>query len=171
MKTIERTLLTLSGLTGIVAFFLPFLHFKKFILSITFSGMTYVKAGLDLAELDKYPIQREFFQVFLESWQQASMLGMLKHAALAFVLLGPVFFVLHSIGHFFRGLAGGHYQRGIFFVLFYMGVSWAIFHFIGEDYNLAINFFNAVGIGYWLGFGAIVVAALSAFFDNSNSSK
>lgn len=168
MKTIERFLLTISGLTGIVAFFLPFLHFKKFILNIQFGGMTYVKAALDLAGQGKHPIQKEFFEVFLESWQQASLTGMFKHAALAFILMGPVLFLIHSIGHFFRGLAGKQYQRGIFFALFYMLFSWLIFKYTGAEYDLALNFFKAVGMGFWLGFGAIVVAALSVFFEKTS---
>lgn len=169
MKTTERILLTLSGLAGIVAFFLPFLQFNNFIKDITFGGMTYAKAGLDLADLGSYPLQREFFAIFLENWQQASLMGTLKHAVMAFVLLGPVFFLLHSVGHFFRGLVGSHYKRGIFFALLYMGVSWLTFTYMGSEFNLKMSFFNSVGLGFWMGFGAIVLAALSAFFDTSNS--
>ncbi len=167
MKTVERSLLTISGLAGIIAFFLPFLHFKKFILDISFGGMTYAKAALDLADQAKYPIQRKFFTVFMESWQQASLTGVFERAALAFVLLGPVIFFMLSLGHFFRGLAGKQYKRGIFIALLYLGVSWAVFHFMGSDYNLSLNFFKAAGIGFWIGFSAIVLAALSVFFEKT----
>ncbi|RMG29465.1 MAG: hypothetical protein D6730_03915 [Bacteroidetes bacterium] len=167
MKTVERTLLSISGLAGIAAFFLPFFRAGRFFSDIALSGFSFVQAGLDAGGVGAYPAQKQAFMTFLESWQQASMLGMLKYAALAFVWLGPVFFVLYSLGHFFRGLAGRHYKRGIFFALLYMGAGYLVFRFLGPEMGLEYGFFDAVGPGFWVGFTAIIVAAFSAFFEKS----
>lgn len=164
----ERIILTIAGATGIAGFFMSFFKIKKFILELSLSGYTYVKAGLDMAGIEKHPIAREFVLGIKNLIMNADQFDeKLKLIGLAFILLGPIFFVLHSIGHFVRGMMGKQYKRGIFFALAYMGGAWAFLKYYGNEVNMNINFFELTDIGFWISFTAIIVAAFSVFFEGS----
>ncbi len=179
---LERITLTLAGLVGIAAFFLPFLHLQpegigKNLVNVDVSGYSYVMTILDAAEVQEYPEGRAMVEVLGELFENSKKVeNKALWAGVMVVLTGPIFFLLYSLGHLFRGIAGQSYKRGIFFTLLFTLFAWAVFFFLSDKSNIEFgsleigpkfNFFKMAGIGFWMSAGSVLVAAFSLFFSKN----
>lgn len=176
----EQSMLTLAGIAGIAAFFLPYIQFEQSILGISLvdtyvSGLTYTRSALDATGVLPYEGGRTFVALLQELWTNAqSWQDYGTVAGLLVVISGPIFYLLYSLGYLFRGLFGKQYKRGIFFNFIYMGASWGICKWItathstevlGKQLGLNLNFFANAGLGYWIAFAAVIVAGFSLLFE------
>lgn len=177
---LEKILLTLGGLAGITAFFLPYLTFSKSILGLevlnaSMSGYSLSRSLLDAFGILGYEGSQTAWKVLQEVMQTANGTeGYLSLAGLIFVFAGPFLFLAYSLGYFFRGLMGRQYKHGIFFTLIYAGLSWLTFYLIsttqtttqlmGLDVGVKLEFFSMAGVGFWVAVGGMLVAAFSLFF-------
>jgi hypothetical protein len=179
---LERIILTLAGAVGIAAFFFPFLRLQpdglgEKVLDIPVSGYSYTLTALDAAEVYDYPEGKHLLEVVGELFQNSEKLeNKALWAGVMLVLTGPIFFVLFSLGHFIRGLAGKPYKRGIFFALLFTGFAWLIFFLLsgksnvevlGHEIGLQFNFFKMAGLGFWMAAGSVLAAAFSLFFSKN----
>lgn len=172
----EQFILILAALAIFAGFFLPTVSLPGELVdkggeTISVSGWNLAQSALD--QLDVMPQGSEdgtALQAFLEDqWQQMEdFQGMGIIVGFLFVLCLPVFFVLHAVGYLFRGLAGKQYGRGIFFALLTMGLAWVAFRLMGNMVGTPLNFFRTADLGYWLGFGGMIGAAFSLFFESKS---
>lgn len=178
----ERITLILAGLVGIAAFFLPFLHLKpegigKNLIDAEISGYSYVMTVLDAAEVQEYPEGRAIMEVLGELFENSQKIeNKALWAGVMLVLTGPIFFLLYSLGHLFRGISGSSYKRGIFFTFLFTAFAWGVFYWLSDKSNVEIldlevgpqfNFFKMAGLGFWMAAGAVLTAALSLFFSKN----
>lgn len=98
-------------------------------------------------------------------------------AMLAVVFLGPFMFAIYGLSYVLKALARKQYKRGIFINLLYMGVAFLTFFLIQEKSSVSIlgldigakmNFFKMAGMGYWVSFSGMMVAAFSLFFGKTD---
>ncbi|GAB4422556.1 MAG: hypothetical protein OHK0039_38650 [Bacteroidia bacterium] len=179
---LEQTILTLAGVAGIAAAFLPFVHYEPQMLGVQLgetqvSGYTFVRALLDEFGVLPFEEGRVAMEAFQQGWSHAGGIkGYAQLSGLVLILAAPLIFVLYSIGYVVRGLAGKQYKRGIWFNLVFPGLAWAILYWISKDHSVTIlnqeiglklNFFSMAGLGYWVAFGAMMAAAFSLFFEKS----
>ena len=172
---LDRTVLILSGLTGVAAFFLPFIN-HDYLLGgeMAASGYNYVMTSLDASGTLSFEEGRNIWSLFQEYIQSAGSPA--DYAAIAgtlFTLAGPLIFLIFSLGYIFRALRGKQYRNGIFLSLLFLGIAWASFHFLGtspaqtlfpDAPEGTLNFFGMAGLGFWLAFGSMIAAAFSLFF-------
>lgn len=175
MRT-EQLLLIIAGLAGIAAFFFPFIHFPDItILGAELRDMTISGHGLIMGILDRFDLVQSasgshIIGNILDLWQSSTSIQQyLVFIGIMLFVIGPLIFLLYCLGYLFRGLRGKSYKRGIFTALLYMGLGWLAFYLAGSEDGLALNFFNQVGIGFWIAWGAVVLAALSVFFEKNTS--
>ena len=177
---LEKIILVLGGLLGITGFFFPFLHLDTSAIGlqmgeVSISGYTYVRGFLDNFGLLEFDGDVRWLRWSGELWAASSSpVGLTKAILMSFVLSLPILMLLYSVGHFFRGLFGKQYKRGIIFNLLFMAIAWGTFYFIsmdgsysflGETATETLNFFKIAGLGYWLSFGGIFLAGISLFFE------
>ena len=168
--TLERIVLIFAGLLGLAAFFFPFLHLPEEATISEISGINYVKYTIDGLQAEDGGLIREFIGDLQILWNDAvSINGYIGFGLMLFMLLGPFFFVLYSLGHLFRGLRGKQYRRGIFFSVIFMGVGWLTFYLLSFDLEIKVNFFRMAGIGFWMAFAALILAGISLFFEKGTS--
>ncbi|TAE49902.1 MAG: hypothetical protein EAZ89_13275 [Bacteroidetes bacterium] len=180
---VEQTVLTLAGLAGIGAFFLPFLHIEPKVAGIqvadiTVSGLSYVRTVLDIFKVQEYEGGRALVETFRELWGSSEIKGKLTIAGLLFVLTGPIFYLLHSVAFVIRGLFGKQFKRGILFNIFFPAAAWGILYAIGQTNSLDIgigtvgvnlNFFTVASLGFWVAFASVWVAGFSLLFEKTKS--
>lgn len=179
---LERITLLLAGLVGIAAFFMPFLHLQpeglgKNLVNVDVSGYSYVMTVLDAADVQEYPEGRALLEVVGEFFENSQKIeNKALWAGVMVVLTGPIFFLLYSLGHLFRGVAGQSYKRGIFFTLLFTAFAWAVFFFLSDKSNIEFgaleigpkfNFFKMAGLGFWMAAGSVLGAAFSLFFSKN----
>lgn len=172
---LHRTFLIVAALMGISAFFLPYLSLDFGLGQFSVGGMNYIQLIIDAytdtqASETSSPLANKIYegiyQIAIKPWLHESSTGQkLSAVGLVFVLLGPFYFLLFSLGYLYRGIMGKRYKRGIIFNLLFLLFSWAIFYFIGKENKMFdINFFWYADFGYWIAFVAMFVAAFSDFF-------
>ena len=180
----DRVVLLIAGLLGIVAFFLPYFTFEKSFLGVqvvnkSMSGYTYVRTVLDMLEIYSYDGGKVVVQLIEDLWNSAAgAKDYLLASGAAFVLTGPLIFLIFSISYVIKALKGKTYSRGIFFTLIYAGIAWLVFFFIsrdnttevlGQQIGIKLEFFKMASAGFWLAFSGMVLAALSLFFAKMKS--
>ncbi|RMG71940.1 MAG: hypothetical protein D6722_06090 [Bacteroidetes bacterium] len=177
---LEQSLLVVAGIGGIAAFFLPFFTLETQVLGIklaetSVSGYSLVRAALNHWDILPYEPGKLAFTALVEAWQQASQpKQFLQLGGLSLMVLGPVIYLLYSLGYLVRGLAGKQYQRGVWFNFLYMGLGWGYFFWISRDHSLQLlgqeigpklNFFTLASFGYWIAFASVMIAAFSLIFE------
>jgi hypothetical protein len=184
MKT-EQTVLALAGLGGIGAFFLPFLHIQPSLgvlqlqnADIQVSGLTVVLSLLDHFHVYSYEKGRVLIELLTQLWGSADWKNKATAAGLVFILLGPVLYLLYSLGYLIRGLFGRQFKRGVWFNLLFPAAAWGILYWAGQarsvglgpidvELSLKLNFFKLAGIGFWLAFASVWVAGFSLLFEKN----
>jgi len=181
---LEQLLLILAGLTGIGAFFLPFVEINTAILStsgdqLSVSGYTFTRVVLDRFGLLEFDQGKGLILALEQMWNAAKAWeGYLTVGGFIAILVAPLIYVLYSLGYIFRGLTGRSYKCGIWFNLLFMGAGYGFFFWLSQRFSTSINFlgqevtaglkfnfFEMVGIGYWLAFAAVFVAGFSLIFE------
>jgi len=120
----SRILLTLSGLAGIIAFFLPWMRFPLAGQRLYLTGWTYFQAILHKLGIAKHGGASKFVDTFGGQLTGAeSAYGVFQALCVWFIILGPVFFVIFHINHFRKGIQGGHYKAGRNFAVIYVALS------------------------------------------------
>lgn len=184
---LEQFVLTLGGIAIIVAFLLPYMTLNLNPLAwegniteqvkiegldalnrkVEVSGLSMTETILNKAEVIEEGIDNGWVDWLWNAWtENASSNSQLKVAGLLFVLAGPFIFLFFALGYLFRGITGKQYKRGIFFTLVFLGASWAIFKFL-----LGFSFFEMAGLGFWVAFGGMLLAAFSLFFERGGKKK
>ena len=181
---LEHIVLALGGILGITGFFFPYLHLDTAEIGlqmgeVSMSGYSYVRCFLDNFGLYEFDGDYRWLRFSVDLWAEANdPLGLGKAIALTFIQSLPIMMLLYSLGHFFRGITGKQYKRGIIINLLLMGLAWGTFYlismdgsysFLGETASETLNFFKIAGLGYWLSFGGILLAGLSLFFERKAS--
>ncbi len=159
---LSRILLTLSGLAGIIAFFLPWMRSPLAGQKLYLSGLTYFYALLDKIGISQHGGASKFFDTF---WGQLtgaeSAYSMVQALCVWFIILGPIMFLVFHISHFKKGLQGGFYKRGRDFAWVYMLLS-IFFLWYGTQGMIIIHqkfsFFRLVSYGFWVSFAAMIGA-------------
>ena len=161
----QRALLLAAGITGIVAFFLPFLHFVEVLfVNIHYSGWNLVEAGLDAAEVGKFPKGRKLLKFLIEQWQSnQSIIDYLGFVGLLYILLGPVYFLYYALRYLLAALLNRSFHQGLAFLLFFTVFAWLGFYLGGKEYHIKLNFFNRAGLGFWLVCASVTMGFLSRF--------
>ncbi|MEO0474070.1 MAG: hypothetical protein AAF206_30960, partial [Bacteroidota bacterium] len=149
------------------------------LMELNISGYNYVRTALDYFQVIDYPGGRDMINLVQDLWgnaQQMENKGLILGGVVA--LLGPIFFLLYSLGHFFRGLAGKQYKRGIFFMLLFSGYSYLVMFLLnqktttevlGQEIGIKLSFLEVAGPGFWVAVGAIFLAAISVFFEKKKA--
>lgn len=170
---IEKVVLLIGGLACIAGFFLPYLSMGNQSISGFGETMT-VLDYFDLVEYKNGDWALELFTNNLESIADVQGYGLL--AMLAIVLLGPLIFALYGLSYVIKALAKKQYSRGVFVNLLFMGFAWLTFYLLqehnsvnvlGMDLGAKLNFFKMAGLGYWVAFSGMMVAAFSLFFGKT----
>ncbi|MFK7971595.1 MAG: hypothetical protein AB8F95_14615 [Bacteroidia bacterium] len=163
--TLERLVLILGGLLCIGGFFLPYIDVSL----ATVSGFDMTMAGVEAAQdMDAPP--GPVMRTLGEEWAAAENFADLGKifGAIIFVL-GPFFFAIYGLSYLFKGLTGKAYKRGIFFTILFTLGAWIFFYFVGPELGMlwGKNVFKLVGLGFWLSFAGMWVAAFSLFFSKN----
>ena len=181
---IEQVLLLFAGLLIVAAFFLPFLQYEfPGIGKTELSGYTLTRTIVDEAGGPEYEHKKltvEFFQEMFK--REATWKEYLSLAGMAFVMLGPFFYLLLGLGYVVKGFIGRSYKRGIWFNFLFVGLAWAAFWWTGQvltdkvsfikdifNKEIQVSFFEAAGMGFWICFGAVILAGLSLIFEKPKS--
>lgn len=159
----SRILLTLSGLVGIIAFFLPWMRSPLAGEKLYLRGWTYFQAIGHKLGLVKAGAASKFFDTF---WGQLTDAGsaydIVQALCVWFIILGPVLFLIFHIGHVKKGLTGGHYKRGRDFAWVYLVLSILFLWFGTSDMigwvQKQFSFFNLASYGFVTAFIAMVGA-------------
>lgn len=161
----QRALLLAAGIIGIVAFFLPFIHFVEVLfVNIHYSGWSLIEAGLDAADIGKFPRGRKLLNFMIEQWQaNQSLIDYVGFVGLLYILLGPIYFLYYAFAYLFAGLLNREFSRGLIHLLIFTAFAWIGFYFGGQEYHVKINFFNRAGIGFWLVCASVLMGFLSRF--------
>lgn len=156
-------MLLLAGISGIAAFFLPFLHLAKFLkLDLFYSGWTVLQAVLDQAGLISSKGGSRLAGFVADQWQSsAELMDYVGFVGMILLLLAPFFLALFSTGYLIKGIKGGSYKTGLIFFLSFSFFIWLSLFMGGQEYHLTINFFKRAGLGYWLAGGSILLAWIS----------
>jgi len=167
---LEQIILTISGIAILAALFLPFIALPASMTgeeqSLQLTGLGFVQTLLDQFDLTSYDDGEALMGMVSEKWEQAEdFRGLGLVIGLLLVLAGPVWFGLHALGYILRGLRGKQYGRGIFFAILFLVFSWLVFWLWGNATGIALNFFNQALMGFWIGFGGMILAAFSLFFE------
>ncbi len=166
----EQIVLTLSGIAILAALFLPYIELSASITgeeqALQLTGVGFVQALLDQFGVISHDGGEALMDIVAEKWGQAEdFRGLGLVIGLLLVLAGPVWFGLYALGYILRGLQGKQYGRGIFFAMVFLGFSWLIFWLWGNATGISLNFFHQALWGFWIGFGGMILAALSLFFE------
>jgi hypothetical protein len=161
----QRALLLAAGMVGIIAFFLPFIHFVEVLfVNIHYSGWSLVEAGLDAADIGKFPRGRKLLNFLIEQWQSnQSLIDYIGFVGLLYILLGPLYFLYYALRYLLAALRNRDFPHGLVFLLTFTAFAWVGFYFGGQEYHVKINFFNRAGLGFWLVAVSVVMAFLSRF--------
>ncbi len=171
---LEKIILFLGGAACIGAFFLPYLTFPPNLTVSGYSETMLILDYLDVVEDKKADILVDSFSTFYESFAGPKGKGILT--MLVVVLLGPFFFAIFGLSYVIKALFGKQYKRGIFLNLLFMGFAWVTiyminqemtFNVLGLEVGTNLQFFRMAGLGYWLGFGGMILAAFSLFFGKT----
>jgi len=180
---VEQIILLLAGLLILGSFFLPFLSYDvPGVGQTTLSGYTLTRTLLDEADVLEYEDKKltsEMFQKLFEeagNWKDYLAIG-----GMAFVFLGPIFYLLFGLGYAFRAFIGKSYKRGIWFNFLFLGLAWLAFWWTGQvltekvsfvkkffDTEISLSFFEVAGLGFWLSFAAIIIAGFSLIFEKQS---
>ena len=168
---LERLVLILGGLLCLGGFFLPYLEVDmlgKTVASI--SGFDMTNAAVEVAQGPIDAPSGPVMETLTEEWHAASDMSDLgKIIGAIFFILGPFFFALYGLSYVFKGLRGKPYKRGVFFTILFTAAAWLFFYFIGPEIGTiwGRNFFKLAGLGFWLSFAGMFVAAFSLFFSKN----
>lgn len=170
---IEKVVLLLGGLACLSGFFLPYLTLGN----QSISGFDETMAIVDYftpVEQEQGDWAWDLLSNTFDSITGAKGYGLL--AMLAIVLLGPFIFAIYGLSYVIKALAKKQYKRGVFVNLLFMGFAWLTFYLfqeqnsvsvLGMDLGAKLNFFKMAGIGYWVMFSGMMVAAFSLFFGKT----
>ncbi len=170
---IEKVVLLIGGLACIAGFFLPYLNFG----GQSISGFGETMTILDYFNLVEYQNGEWALELFSNNLDTiAGIQGYGLLIMLAIVLVGPLFFTIYGLSYIIKALAGKQYKRGVFVNLLFMGFAWLTFflfqeqnsvNVLGMDLGANLNFFKMAGIGYWVMFSGMMIAAFSLFFGKT----
>ena len=76
-------------------------------------------------------------------------------------ILSPAIFALISL---YMTILGKYSGGPFTFLLLYLGISWALFFFAGEQVGVDTNFFKMAEFGLWGNVGALFVPFVGMFF-------
>ncbi len=155
-----------AGILGVVAFFLPFFKLLNVgFVDVNISGSSLMGAAAEAFDIGNFKGGKRLYKLLLDQWQSnQDIIDYAGYFGFVYVLLGPVYFLLFSLGYLFKGINGrGSYRTGLVFLLIYTVIAAIGLYASGQYYNITLNFFNRAGLGYWLGAGAILLAWLSKF--------
>ncbi len=152
MKQPQRLLLLIAAAVGIVAFFLPFIHFAEVLfIDIFYSGWNLVEAGLDAAEVGKFKKGRKLLNFLADQWKaNKSLVDYIGFVGLVYIILGPFYFLIYAIRYLIAGLRNKSYHKGLIYFLIFSAFAWVGFYLGGQEYHIKINFLNRAGLGFWL---------------------
>jgi len=171
---LKRWILLAAGLLGIVAFFLPFFKLVNVgFIDVNVSGTSLLGALAEAFDIGNFKGGKRLYKLLLDQWQSnQDIIDYAGYFGFVYVLLGPVFILLFSLGYLFKGISDkGRYRSGLIFLLIYTVIAAIGLYASGQYYNITLNFFNRAGLGYWLGAGAIVLAWLSRFLKPPATEK
>lgn len=170
---LEKVVLLIGGLACVAGFFLPYLTLA----GQSVSGYGETMTLLDYFDVVEYKNGEWAIDLFTNNLDN---LGGVKEygvtAMIAIVLLGPFIFALYGLSYIIKALARKQYKRGVFVNLLFMGFAWLTFFLIqeqstvsvlGMDIGAKLNFFKMAGLGYWVAFSGMMVAAFSLFFGKT----
>ena len=149
-------LLFLSGVAGIIAFFLPFFSINLLFTQIDVSGFTILKAILTAFNIIK-SIDGQAFLEFMQRLlrEPESLKAFIGISVILFMIIGPLAFFVKSI-RFVFAIAGEGYKTGARFAVVYTLICFAVFYLVGDEVGIPVSFFSITGIGYWLSIGAMI---------------
>jgi|GEM_PF-2187155 len=166
-KGTERFLLFLAGAAGIGSFFLPFFDLSAFSEGTQAGGYIYVQEALNSFGVAGFEGANAMGSM-LSSIQNDLQGGKdyLEIAGLAFILIGPIVYLLLSLGYLIRSISGKSYKRGTGYNFIYPLVSFGILYWLSSSGDLlapsgSVNFFTSAGLGFWVAFAAVFVAGFS----------
>lgn len=168
---LERIVLILGGLLCIGGFFLPFIEIDVLGKTVaSMSGYDMTAAGVEVAQGPVDAPPGPVMRTLSEEWAAAGNFADLgKIIGAIFFILGPFFFAIYGLSYVIKGLMGKVYKRGVFFTILFTAGAWLFFYFIGPELGSlwGRNFFNMAGLGFWLPFAGMWVAAFSLFFSKN----
>ncbi len=169
---LERIVLLLSGLVILGSFVLPYFELDSQFVnsensSLELTGVDVVQTILNQFGVQSFDKGEGLMSFIQDKWNAAEGFeGLGLVAGLLLVLGAPIWFGLHSLGYMVRGLRGRQYSHGIFFSILFLGFGWLIFWLWGNVLEDSSTFFQSTRIGFWTGFGGMLLAAFSLFFEN-----
>ena len=174
---LERIVLLFSGLVILGSSVLPYFNLGSQFTEagtspLELTGVEIVQTILNQFGVQSFEKGEGLINFLADKWAQAEGFeGLGLVAGLILILGAPIWFGLHALGYVFRALRGRQYSHGIFFSLLFLGFGWLIFWLWGSVLEVDTNFFYSTRIGFWVGFGGMVLAAFSLFFENSGRKK
>lgn len=166
-------MLLAGGLLCLAGFFLPYL-------SLSFLNTTLASvSGLNMAENMVSAAQRmdaapsPVMNMLADEWEAAEgFMDLGKIVGFLTLFIAPFIFALYGLSYTFKALLGKSYRGGVFFNILFAIAAGLFFYFVGPELGLGKNFFRLTGLGYWLPFAGMWLAAFSLIFSqNLNSSK
>ncbi|MEM6631290.1 MAG: hypothetical protein AAF694_16525 [Bacteroidota bacterium] len=169
---LERIVLLLGGLTILGSFILPYFELDSSLTtgdsSLTLTGVDIFQTILNQFGAMDFPGGVPLIEFAAEKWNTAEGFEGLGLVAGLLAVMGiPLWFGSHALGYIFRALRGRQYSHGIFFSLLFLGFAWLMFYLWGGALGTSLNFFHMARIGFWVGFGGMLLAAFSLFFENA----
>lgn len=160
-STAERILLSIGGLAGMGAFFLPFFQ--------EVSGLKIVQGVLSWKHIVSSAGGEEMLAFFQHiSEVPAGIERILTIVAVIIVIVVPIHIVFIALIFFLRGLAGKKsYKSGLVYGIIYSAVCAALFALAGGKIGMESNFVKLVGAGYWLSMACLIVGRFSTLARGS----
>ncbi|NQS99118.1 MAG: ribosomal protein L7/L12 [candidate division Zixibacteria bacterium] len=156
-SAVERIILSIGGLAGMGAFFLPFFQ--------GISGLKIVQGILSWKHIVSSAGGEEMLAFFQHiSEVPAGIERILAIVAVIIVIVVPTHIVFIALIFFLRGLAGRKsYKSGLVYGIIYSAVCAALFALAGGKIGMESNFIKLVGAGYWLSMACLIIGRFSTF--------
>ncbi|MEZ4684647.1 MAG: hypothetical protein R3B47_00815 [Bacteroidia bacterium] len=171
MNILERLVLLLGASMCIGAFFLPYIEVGM--MGKTMGSVSGYDMVMGVAEAVQAPVDAPdgvIMDTFAEEWSAAEDFADLgKIIGAIFFILGPFFFALYGLSYLIKALRGKSYRQGVIFTILFTAGTWIFFYFMGPELGSlwGKNFFKFAGLGFWIAFAGMWVAAISLFFSKN----
>lgn len=105
---LKRWILLAAGLVGVVAFFLPFFKLLNVgFIDVNVSGSSLMGAAAEAFDIGNFKGGKRLYKLLLDQWQSnQDIIDYAGYFGFVYVLLGPVYILLFSLGYLFKGING-----------------------------------------------------------------
>jgi len=170
---LNRVILFICGVLGIIGFFTPFYGLEEISDSITVSGYGMVKLiyrflsvasqmGLTIGDLFENVLGPMVKQSGASSESAKQTMSFLVGL---FIVTGPILFGVFSLVILLKTFSGNGFGLGLTTFILYTIVSFILVAVLSSELKLDVSFFTFTSTGYWLTMVAMIGGGVATIFE------